>query len=155
MLDPEQIKNERSITGKQILLCVLLVILINAGLFCTVEYYLSYPVIDSTAEVISKEVSSPVNVDDEPFLLVIKRDTKIYHVRVPIEYYRQLREGDMVLLVDTRSGILKRNLKTRLFDYPVYLKQSVVTPIVPQKANKDKVWSWNSASYFLLPGGQV
>ncbi|WP_409029412.1 hypothetical protein [Gracilimonas sediminicola] len=156
MLDPEQIKDENSITGKQVLFYVSMVVVTNVAIFCIAEYSLSYDVVDSTAEIIKKEISAPANLGDDPFLLIIKREGQIYHVRVPVEYYRELKPGTMVLLVDTRSGVLDRNLKTRLFDYPVYLKQSDSTPNTPNnKANKDKVWSWNNAPRLLFPGGQA
>ena len=154
MLDPTQAIEPLSVSRREIIIAIIGVLIVNCLFFLMVEFYMTYEVADSTAEVVHKEISTPVNAGEKPFLLVLNRSGNIYHVRVPVEYYRELKIGDIVLVVDTQSGILNRTLKTRLFDHPIFLKQSIRTPN-SLKANKDKVWSWNSASHLFFTGGHA
>lgn len=117
--------------------------------FIALDYGLAYETANTVAEISHKTLKAPDRPGQTPFLLAIRLDGEIYHVRVSVDYYRQVEKGTMVLVAERRGRFTNTLYKSWLFDTGIPLQQAFNTPKKPTESVKD-VGTERLTSYYLF-----
>lgn len=101
---------------KQIVCEALFILVCGIAIFYSIEYGLSYGIINSTGTVTEKQLSVPEQPGESIFLITVHRFGHRYQFRVQKAFFDVLERSDKVLLIDRRGFLTDRILETSVYD---------------------------------------
>ncbi len=118
------------------LIVAIVILLVFIATFVVLDFELSTKKANTTGEVVGKTLQAPKKSGDFPHILILKKGSAIYHIRVPKDYYNTIEPGAILLLVEERTRFTDQVIGCWLFDGMFPLTQVSKTSFVPRKNNR-------------------
>lgn len=121
MSNPYYYTPENRPESSYILLAAVVFVVVTST-FVAFDYGLANNKANTIAEITLKEMSTPENPGESPYLLVLQKGDTSYQVRVPKIYYNQVEVGSFILIAERTGFFTGHVYRSWIFDGMIPLK---------------------------------